>query len=100
MNPFKPDSETLESFKKNPYLTIAITIILLVLVFLVWQVTNHIPSQIQEVKTDLKDDIERVENKIEKVENKIDILLFYLLDSNKESLKEKLLKENSSRTNQ
>ena len=74
-------------------------IIILLLAFLIWQVINHIPTQIKEVKQEIKetrkelsdkiDENQKVLNdKIERLNNKMDKILFYLIDGDKTKLKE------------
>ena len=86
-----------QAIKKNGF-NVAI---FMLLGFLIWQVTNHIPTQIKEVKQnitrlegrmdgqykelkqELKEDINRLEDKMDKrmdgLEDKIDKLIFHFM---------------------
>ena len=39
-------------------------IIILLLVFLIWQVVNHIPTQIKELRTEVKTDIKKLRTEV------------------------------------
>ena len=76
--------------------------VILLLCFLVWQVINHIPTEIKETRNEIKEvrneikevrnEIKEVRNelnsKIDRIDNKLDKILFYLIDGDKEKLKE------------
>ena len=49
--------------------------------FLISQVTNHLPTQIKEVRTELKAEVRELDNKIEKNHNEIkNLIIEYLKD--------------------
>ena len=73
--------------------------VILLLCFLVLQVINHIPTEIKEVKNEIKEvrnEIKEVRNELnskidrmeERINTKLDKILFYLIDGDKEKLKE------------
>ena len=73
-------------------------IIILLLVFLIWQVVNHIPTQIKEVKTEItevKTDIKEVKTDINKrlrteINHRFDKLYQILLKEKEEKSKRKI----------
>lgn len=42
-------------------------IIVMLLTFLIWQVTNHLPTQIKDVKQDVKQDVKNVRDDVKDV---------------------------------
>ena len=53
-------------------LKVANPVIILMLLFLIWQVVNHLPSEIKEVRREVNQKIEEVEQKIENMEEKFE----------------------------
>ena len=81
-------------FKQHGMITFIVLCMFILLFYLTYQVSNHLPTQIQEVKIELKEDIQEV--KIELKEVKIglkedikeikdgqDMIINHLLNNNK-----------------
>ena len=71
-----------QAIKKNGY-NVAI---FMLIAFLVWQVTNHLPTQVNDVKQDINrlEDrmdkrMDRLENRMDRLEDKIDKLIFHFM---------------------
>ena len=84
-------TNAVKSFKKNPITTLGIVVIAVVLIFMLHQIYNHIPTEIKEVnqkidKLEAKMDekFDRLEAKIDK---KFDAMFFYLLEKDPKHLK-------------
>ena len=80
-----------QAIKKNGY-NVAV---FMLIAFLIWQVTNHIPTQMDRIESkmdsqykELRQDITRLEGKMDRLEDKMDKLnermdklLYYLIDN-------------------
>ena len=64
-------------------------IIILILLYLVFQVTNHIPTQIKEVKTEIQEVRTELKTEIQEVNKKLDKIIFYLIDKDSTKLTNK-----------
>ena len=84
----------------NPIIILLLFFIWVVLGYLVFQVTNHIPTQIkevrtelkteiQEVRTELKTEIQEVRIEIKEVNKRLDKIIFYLIDKDPTKLTNK-----------
>ena len=91
-------TNAVKSFKKNPITTLGIVVIAVVLIFMLHQIYNHIPTEIKEVNQKIDENQKEVNQKIDKLETKIDkletkmdkkfdALFFYLLDKDPKHLK-------------
>lgn len=83
--------EVLKKFSPLFQLVIAISAVIAILVWcfqlalspIQEQVSNHIPTKIDRLEKDLKDDIKRVEHKVDRLEDKVDRLIDHLIDKDK-----------------
>ena len=73
----------------NPIIILLLFFIWIVLGYLVFQVTNHIPTQIKEVRTELKTEIQEVRTEIKEVNKRLDKIIFYLIDKDPTKLTNK-----------
>ena len=82
-------TNAVKSFKKNPITTLGIVVIAVVLIFMLHQVYNHIPTDIKEVNQKIDENQKKVNQKIDKLNEKID-KLNEKVDQNQRELIEKI----------
>ena len=66
-----------QTIKKNSY-NVAV---FMLIAFLIWQVTNHIPTQMDRLEDKMDSQYNELNHKMDKLNERMDKVLYYLIDN-------------------
>ena len=77
-------TNAVKSFKKNPITTLGIVIIAVVLIFVLHQVYNHIPTSIKDLRAEIKLNYRELNEKIDRNQHEIkNLIIKHLIEKNR-----------------